>query len=74
MQRLQWAGSKLHSDGLAVWTWAAVACAWVALSWPVIVEEDAWADFSMANLFCSLRNSWTLELNSSAKDPEGENA
>ena len=44
------------------------------LSWPVIVDEDGRAAFSIANLFCSLRNSWTLELNSSTKDPEGENA
>ena len=59
---------------IAVWTWAAVACAWAALSWPVIAEEDAWAAFSSANLFCSLRNSWTLALNSSVKDPDGKNA
>ena len=59
---------------LAVWTWAAVAWAVAAVSWPVIVDEDGRAAFYIANLFCSLRQSWILELNSSAKDPEGENA
>ena len=52
---------------IAVGTWAAVA-------WAVIVDEDGRAAFSIANLFCSFRNSCTLELNSSTKDPEGENA
>ena len=59
---------------IAVWTWAAVAWAVAAVSWPVIVDEDGRAAFSIANLFCSFRNSCTLELNSSTKDPEGENA
>ena len=59
---------------MAVLTWAAVAWAVAAGSWPVIVDEDGRAAFSIANLFCSLRKSWTLELNFSAKDPEGENA
>ena len=58
---------------IADWTWAAVAWAVAAVSWPVIVDEDGRATFSIANLFCSFRNSCTLELNSSTKDPEGEN-